>query len=146
MSYTGSWRIRGLTGEVRLWVLVARRWTMLWRKFMQGAILLLMMNLLGRIPVGVIILRNSSRKWAMGERTKILGRMVVIGEHFIVCLVEINIPGEVWEGSDVFILQRGKTMEDTRFIWEMEMATCCFHLVPHTVRCHGVLELFQVKV
>ena len=146
MSYTGSWRIRGLTGEVRLWVLVARRWTMLWRKFMQGAILLLMMNLLGRIPVGVIILRNSSRKWAMGERTKILGRMVVIGEHFIVCLVEINIPGEVWEGSDVFILQRGKTVEDTGFIWEMEVATCCFHLVPYTVRGHGVLELFQVKV
>ena len=82
----------------------------------------------------------------MGVRTKILGQMVVIGEHFIVCLVEINISGEVWECSDVFILQRGKTMEDTRFIWEMEMATCCFHLVPHTVRCHGVLELFQVKV
>ena len=146
MSYTGLWRIRGWTGVGRWWALVARRWTILWRKFIQGAILLLMMNLLGRIPVGVIILRNSSRKWAMGERTKILGRMVVIGEHFIVCLVEINIPGEVWEGSDVFILQRGKTVEDTGFIWEMEVATCCFYLVPYTVRGHGVLELFQVKV
>ena len=146
MSYTGSWRIRGLTGEVRLWALVAMRWTILWRKFIQGVILLLMMNLLGRILVGVIILMNSARKWAIGVRTKILGRMVVVGEHFIVCLVEINISGEVWECSDVFILQRGKTVEDTGFIWEMEVATCCFYLVPYTVRGHGVLELFQVKV
>ena len=73
MSYTGSWRIRGLTGEVRLWALVAMRWTILWRKFIQGAISLPMMKLLDRILVGVIILRKSSRKWMMVVRMKTLG-------------------------------------------------------------------------
>ena len=72
--------------------------------------------------------------------------MVVVGEHVIMWLVEINIPGKVWECSDVFILQRGKTMEDTGFTWEMEMAIGCFYLVPHTVGCHGILELFQVEI
>ena len=73
MSYTSLMRIRGRTGVGRWWALVARRWTILWRKFIQGAISLPMMKLLDRILVGVIILRKSSRKWMMVVRMKTLG-------------------------------------------------------------------------
>ena len=72
--------------------------------------------------------------------------MVVIVEHVIVSLVESNIPWEVIECSYVFILYRGKTVEEAGFIWKMEEATCGFYLVPYTVRGHGVLELFKVQI
>jgi hypothetical protein len=66
-------RIRGWT---RVWrgTMVGRgRWTMLWRKFIHGAISLPMIKLLDRILVGVIILRKSSRKWMILVRMKTLG-------------------------------------------------------------------------
>ena len=60
-------------------------------------------ELWGRISEGVLVLRESVRKWAMRAITP--RRIVVfLVEHVTVCLVETNIPGEVWKCSNVFVL------------------------------------------
>ena len=83
------------------WAVEVRRWTKLWRKFTLGVILLL--ELWGRISEGVLVLRESVRKWAMRAITP--RRIVVfLVEHVTICLMEPNIIWEVWKCSNVFVL------------------------------------------
>lgn len=77
-----------------------------------------------------------------------LGGMVVIVVHItILSLVKSDIPGEGMECAEVLILYRRKLGKV--HCWgtgKVEVATCCFDLVPDCIWSHGILELLKVEV